>query len=240
MSLHEKTGQLGGNLLLAAIPPGRARMLKIVDFFKDEIRRLGAEVTLNAQVSLDTIRSQHPDVVLLATGAEPLMPDLPGIESPHVRLASDVLKGKVDTGRHVVVLGGGLVGLETADYLREQGKAIIVIEKLPNVGADTRVEGIFQKFLMMRLTRTSEPVLILTGTEVIKIGPNHVTVRTQAGEKTLPGIDSVVVATGFRSVIPIDLDALTQECEVHVIGDAVQPQTLFEAIHSAARIAYTI
>ena len=240
VSLYEQTAQLGGNLLLAAIPPGRARMLRIIDFFKNEIGRLGVDVILNAQVSPEMIKKQKPDAVFLATGAEPILPDIPGIEGSNVHLATEVLKGEADVGKYVVVLGGGLVGLETADHLREQGKAVIIVEKLPEVGTDPRVEAIFQKFLLTRLTRTDEPVLIMTSTEVKEIGPDHVKVRNVAGEKILPGIDSVVVATGFRSCIPIELDALTPECEVHVVGDAAKPQTLFEAIHSAAQIAYAI
>ena len=240
VSLYEQTDRLGGNLLLAAIPPGRARMLRIIDFLKNEIGELGVDVILNAQVSPQMIKERKPHVVLLATGAEPMLPDIPGIGGPNVHLATKVLRGEADVGKYVVVLGGGLVGLETADHLREQGKAVIIVEKLPEVGTDPMVEAIFQKFLVGRLTKTGEPVLIMTSTEVEEIGPDHVKVRDVAGEKVLPGIDSVVVATGFRSCIPIELDALTPECEVHVIGDAAKPQTLFEAIHSAAQIAYTI
>jgi len=240
VSLYEQTAQLGGNLLLAGIPPRRERMLRIIDFFKNEIGRLGVDVILNAQVSPEMIKKQKPEAVFLATGAEPILPDIPGIEGPNVHLATEVLKGEVDVGKYVVVLGGGLVGLETADYLRAQGRAVIIVEKLPEVGTDAKVEAIFQKFLLTRLTRTDEPVLIMTSTEVKEIGPDHVKVRNVAGEKILPGIDSVVVATGFKGYIPIEPDDLGPECEVHVIGDAVKPQTLFEAIHSAAQIAYTI
>ena len=240
VSLYEKTGQLGGNLLLAAIPPGRTRMLRIIDFLKNEIGELEVDVILNAEVSAEMIKEQEPNVVLLATGAEPVLPDIPGIDGPNVHLATKVLKGKADVGKYIVVLGGGLVGLETADHLREQGKAVIIVEKLPGVGTDPMVEGIFQKFLTGRLTKTDEPVLILTSTEVEEIGTDHVKVRNAAGEKILPNIDSVVVATGFKSCIPIELDALTPDCEAHMIGDAAKPQTLFEAIHSAAQIAYTI
>jgi len=235
--LYEKTDQLGGNLLLASVPPGRTRMMRIIDFFKDEIDRLAVEVTLNTEISLEMIHRQEPDVVFIATGAEPILPDIPGIDGPNVHLATEVLKGEIDVGRYIVVLGGGLVGLETADTLREQGKAVIIVEQRPSVGTDTKVEAIFQKFLLTRLTRTDASVLIMTGTEVKEIGIGHVKVTNAAGEKMLPGIDSVVVATGYKSSVPIDLDALTQ-CDVRVIGDAVQPQTLFEAIHSAARIAY--
>jgi pyruvate/2-oxoglutarate dehydrogenase complex dihydrolipoamide dehydrogenase (E3) component len=186
------------------------------------------------------IKELKPHVVLLATGAEPILPDIPGIDGSNVHLATRVLRGKADVGKYVVVLGGGLVGLETADYLREQGKAVIIVEKLSQVGTDPKVEAVFQKFLLGRLNKTDVPVLILTSTEVKHIGPDYVKIEGASGEKNLPGIDSVVVATGFKPCIPIEPDELGPGCEVHVIGDAAKPQTLFEAIHSAAHIAYTI
>jgi len=240
VSLYEQTGQLGGNLLLAGVPPRRTRMLQAIDFLKNEIGILGVDVILNAQVSHQMIKEQNPDVVFLATGAKPVLPDIPGIDGPNVHLATKILSGEADVGKYVVVLGGGLVGLETADYLRERGKAVIVVEKLPEIGNDPKVEAIFQKFLMGRLTKTDEPILIMTSTEVKHIGPDHVKIKNASGEKILPGIDSVVVATGFKAYTPIEPDDLAPDCEVHVIGDAVKPQTLFEAVHSAAQIAFTI
>jgi len=240
VSLIESSGQLGGNLLLAAIPPGRSRMLRIIDFFKDELARLGVDVTLNTPISPEMIRKQSPEVIFVATGAQPLVPDIPGIGGTNVHLATEVLKGESDVGKYVVVLGGGLVGLETADTLRERGKAVIIVEQRPQVGAGAQVEANFQKFLLRRLARTDQPVLIMTSTEVKEIGPDHVTVKSAAGEKTLPGIDSVVIAAGFKSSIPVSLNAMPPGCDVHVIGDADQPRTLFEAIHSAAQIAYAM
>ena len=240
VSLYEQTGQLGGNLLLAGVPPRRTRMLQVIDFLKNEIGMLGVDIILNAQVSPQMIKEQNPDVVLLATGAKSVLPDIPGIDGPNVHPATKILSGDADVGKYVVVLGGGLVGLETADYLREQGKAVIVVEKLPEVGADPKVEAIFQKFLVGRLTKTDEPILIMTSTEVEHIGPDHVRVKNASGEKILPGIDSVVVATGFKAYTPIKPDDLGPHCQVHIIGDAVKPQTLFEAIHSAAHIAYAL
>jgi 2,4-dienoyl-CoA reductase-like NADH-dependent reductase (Old Yellow Enzyme family) len=240
VSLYERTADLGGNLLLAGVPPRRARMLKIIDFFKNEIEVLGVKVFLNAQASPQMIQKRKPDVVLLATGAKPMLPDIPGIDGPNVYLATKVLRGEADIGKCVVVVGGGLVGLETADYLRGQGKAVIIVEKLPEVGTDPKVEAIFQKSLMGRLTKTDESILIITSTEVKNIGPDHVTIKNASGEKILPDIDSVVIATGFKAYTPIKKDDLGPDCEVHVIGDAIKPQTLFEAIHSAAEIAYKL
>ena len=240
VTVYERTGELGGNLLLASIPPKRGRLLEIVKFLRNEIDRLGVEVILESQPSLEEIRGLKSDVVLLATGSDQLLPDIPGINGPNVYLATQVLRGRLDVGKYVVVIGGGLVGLETADYLREQGKGVTIIERLPEVGTDAQVEAIFRRYLLARLTRTDESVLIMTSTEVKEIGTAYVKIKNASGEKMLPGIDSIVVAAGFTSYIPIEPNELSPECEVHVIGDATKPQTLFEAIHSAAQVAYSI
>jgi 2-enoate reductase len=128
--------------------------------------RLGVKVILGTQPTAEEIRGTRPDFVLLATGSEPILPDIPGLDGPNVHLAERVLRGQADVGKNVVVIGGGLVGLETADYLREQGKAVTIIDKLPQIASDPRVEAIFKRYLLGRLTSTSEQVLVLKSTEV--------------------------------------------------------------------------
>lgn len=238
VSLFERSEHLGGNLLIASVPPHRSRLLKIIDFFRKELTRHGVSILMNSQITPNAIRKEKPDVVFLATGSKPILPDLPGIHKPHVHPAAQVLNGEATLGKYVVVLGGGLVGLETADYLRAKGCAVIILEKRPAVGNDPNVEAIFQKFLIGRLTRTDASVLILTSTEATEIGPDYVKASGPAGERILPGIESVVVAAGFEPHVPIGMDAIPADCQVHLIGDAMKPQTLFEAIHSASRIAY--
>ncbi|MFH1241722.1 MAG: FAD-dependent oxidoreductase [Pseudomonadota bacterium] len=240
VTLYERTQELGGNLRLASIPPKRGRLLRIIAFLEREIVRLGVKVILGTQPTLEEIRGTKPDVVLLATGSEPILPDIPGLDGPNVHLAERVLRGQADVGKSVVVIGGGLVGLETADYLREQGKAVTIIDKLPQIASDPRVEAIFKRYLLDRLTSTSEQVLVLTSTEVKEVGQGYVRIENALGERIIRGIDSVVIAAGFKGCVPIAPKELGPECEVHVIGDAVKPQTLFEAIHSAAQIAYSV
>jgi pyruvate/2-oxoglutarate dehydrogenase complex dihydrolipoamide dehydrogenase (E3) component len=202
--------------------------------------RLGVKVILGTQPTAEEIRGTRPDFVLLATGSEPILTDIPGLDGPNVHLAERVLRGQADVGKNVVVIGGGLVGLETADYLREQGKAVTIIDKLPQIASDPRVEAIFKRYLLGRLTSTSEQVLVLTSTEVKEVGQGYVRIENALGERIIRGIDSVVIAAGFKGCVPIAPKELGPECEVHVIGDAVKPQTLFEAIHSAAQVAYSI
>ncbi len=240
VTLYEKSHALGGNVLLASIPPKRERLKTIIEFLETELRRLGVEIFLNVEVTGEVIKQRKADVVLFAAGSEPVVPNIPGIELPNVYFARDVLTGQADLGKVVVVIGGGLVGLETADYLREKGKAVTIVEQLPFVGAIPLVEVNFRKHLLNRLTKTDEKILIMTSTEVKEIGRNHVKVVNNSVEKLLPGVDSVVIAVGLKPFIPIEPGQLRPEHEVHVIGDSIKPQTIFEAIHSAAEVAYAL
>jgi 2,4-dienoyl-CoA reductase-like NADH-dependent reductase (Old Yellow Enzyme family)/thioredoxin reductase len=240
VTLYERTGTLGGNLLLASVPPKRERLGQAVRFLEKELERLAVDIHLNTEVTLEQARSFRADVIFVATGTRAAMPDIPGIKGPNVHAATDVLRGEADVGRYVVVIGGGLVGLETADYLRERGKAVTIIEKLPEVAADPNVEPLFKRYLLSRLGKTGETVLILTGADVLEIGPDFVRIDLKGAEKRLPGVDAVVVAAGFTPAVPFDSKELGDTCEVHVVGDAVNPRTLFEAVHSAAEIAFSI
>jgi 2,4-dienoyl-CoA reductase-like NADH-dependent reductase (Old Yellow Enzyme family)/thioredoxin reductase len=240
VSLYEQSDELGGNLLLASLPPRRGRLRSIIEFLKAELERLGVKIFTKVQATTELIKQLKADVVLIATGSEPLLPDIPGKELPNVFFANEVLRGKIDVGKYVVVVGGGLVGLETADYLREQGKAVTIVEQLPSIGTDPLVETNFRRYLLSRLTRTDETVLVMTSTKVTEIGHDYVKVMCNSIEKLLPGVDSVVIAVGSKPFIPINPTQLRPECEVHIIGDAIKPQTLFEAVHSAAEVAYSI
>jgi len=240
VSLYERSGTLGGNLLLASVPPKRERLKSIVRFLEGELERMEVRIHRNTEVTLKQAKDLGADVIFLATGTQAALPSIPGIQGPNVHLATDVLLGKARAGRYVVVIGGGLVGLETADYLRDKGKAVTIVEKLPDVAMDPRVEPIFKRYLLGRLQQTDQSILVMTGAEVLEIGLDHVRVNHKGTEKTLPGVDSVVVAAGFTPWIPFAAQALGGLCEVHVVGDAMGPATLFEAVHSAAEKAFSI
>jgi NADPH-dependent 2,4-dienoyl-CoA reductase/sulfur reductase-like enzyme len=240
VTLYEISDALGGNVLLASIPPKRERLKKIIEFLETELRRLGVEIFLNVEVTVEMMKQRKADVLLFATGSEPVVPNIPGLELPNVYFARDVLTGRADLGKVVVVIGGGLVGLETADYLREKGKAVTIIEQLPSIGEVPLVEVNFRKHLLNRLTKSDEKILIMTSTEVKEIGRHYVKVVNNSVEKLLPGIESVVIAVGLKPFIPFEPEQLTPEHEVHVIGDSIKPQTIFEAIHSAAEVAYSL
>jgi 2,4-dienoyl-CoA reductase (NADPH2) len=121
VTLYESSHRLGGQLHLAAAPPGRQEFAQFARDLAAQMRVLKIPVVLNTVVDKTVIEAMAPDVVLLATGARPLLPPIPGLELPHVVDAWDVLENKVDTGRRVAIIGGGAVGVETALFLAEKG-----------------------------------------------------------------------------------------------------------------------
>jgi 2,4-dienoyl-CoA reductase (NADPH2) len=121
VTLYESSHRLGGQLHLASAPPGRQEFSQFARDLETQMSVLKIPVVLNTVVDEKVIAAMAPDVVLLATGARPLLPPIPGLELPLVVDAWDVLENKVDTGRRVAIIGGGAVGIETALFLAEKG-----------------------------------------------------------------------------------------------------------------------
>jgi len=121
VTLYESADRLGGQLHLAAAPPGREEFAQFAQDLDVQIKVLGIPVVLNTVVDKAVIVAAKPDCVLLATGARPLLPPIPGLDLPIVADAWEVLENRKETGRRVVVIGGGAVGVETALFLAEKG-----------------------------------------------------------------------------------------------------------------------
>ena len=121
VTLYESTNRLGGQLHLAASPPGRQEFAQFAQDLEHQIKVLGIPVVLNTVVDKAVIAAAKPDCVLLATGAKPLLPPIPGLDLSIVADAWEVLENRKETGRRVVVIGGGAVGVETALFLAEKG-----------------------------------------------------------------------------------------------------------------------
>jgi len=116
--LYEKAEKLGGQLPLAAVPPGRGEFLTFLSYLENQMKNLNVAVRTRIEVALEHVELEKPDAIIVATGAEPLVPEIKGVERPNVVMAWDVLSGKVDTGKEVVVIGGGAVGMPSTKSLR--------------------------------------------------------------------------------------------------------------------------
>lgn len=220
--LAEKSQQLGGKLQAASIPPGKEDLENWRLYLVDRINKLGVRVYLSESDYGQLMKSIDPDLVVMATGSVPTVPKIPGIEREIVTMAEDVLLRRKEVGDRVVVLGGGMVGIETALFLADAGKKVVVVEVSDDVLTDMGAGS--KKVLLQRAGEAG--VRILVGAQVSEVGPREVHVDNACGSQTI-GADSVVLAVGYKHV---QVAALGDQCScpVVVIGDARSPGTLLD------------
>jgi 2-enoate reductase len=178
----------------------------------------------------------QPDVLLLATGAKPIIPSIPGITSNKVITAVDLLAGKYKAGKRTVIIGGGLVGCETALHIAELSKELTVVEMLDNL-----MEDEFHAIRMSMVRRLSEAkIKILTGTRVLEITKEGVIVDSKSTGRNTMTADTVVIAVGMKSNIELQNALGDQISDVRVIGDCVEPRRVVNAIWEGFRTARLI
>jgi pyruvate/2-oxoglutarate dehydrogenase complex dihydrolipoamide dehydrogenase (E3) component len=195
--LFEKEATVGGNLIAAASMELKADMEDYLDYITQQVMMSGADIRLNTAATADIIRELAPDALVIAAGAVPFMPDVPGIELPHVHWAADADMGKCAVGGKIVLIGGGALGIESAVTQSARGKQVTVLELLPQLGAgaDTTV-------LLPMLEEKG--AAILTGRKLTAIYPDAVECLVLAtGETERHACDTVLVsavlsAQGYR------------------------------------------
>jgi NADPH-dependent 2,4-dienoyl-CoA reductase/sulfur reductase-like enzyme len=233
--LCEQEPRLGGMLNVAAVPPGKDKLRWIAEYFCHELSRLGVELVLGESLDGEKVRALKPDVVIVATGSRPDLPDIPGVDGPNVLLAQELLARRISfTGRRFAVIGGGMLGLETAEYLAEQGNQVTVLKRYETIGRN--IEPLYRDYLLRRLKEHG--VEIVSRVEVNAIKEEGVLVRDREGEERILSADRAVLARGAASA-----DELVQEIEELdpiIIGDAAQPRKIIDAIAEGFRTGQSI
>jgi len=234
--VYEKENEIGGLIRLASLPPHKESLQELIIYRKKMLEYLNIKVEFGQEVTLDMIKKVNPTVLILATGSDSLMPPIPGIKGSGVYTADEVYSGKVDVGARVAVIGGGLIGCETAEYLASQGKEVVVFE----LGDDVAKElGKSRRYFMLkRMGEFGVDIRLLT--KVTKIELPTVSISTQGFGQVLKGFDSVVVAVGR---VPVDglvqqvQQAKLENTKVFVVGDVNKPGLAMDAIYQGARAA---
>jgi len=245
VTLFEKEHKLGGQVNLASIPPYMQEMSQLVKYLSCQVEKAGVNVWLGREVTPELVEEMKPDVVIVATGAVPLVPDdIPGLDKERVVTAWDILAGKAaTTARNVVILGGGLVGCETADFLAETGDnpvvgrtAVTIVEMLEGVALDMASEA--RHLLMQRLR--DKGVKILTSAKVKEILDDGVLFIRSGQEESIHNVDTIVLALGARAVDHLSEKIRDKVAEVYVIGDAKEPRKVLEATAEGAEVGREI
>ena len=235
VALYEQEPRLGGMVNVAAIPPGKGKLNWITEFFAHELPRLGVEVCLGESLDAEKVRALNPDVVILATGSEPAIPEIPLTDGSNVLVAQELLASQMRcTGQRFAMVGGGMLGLETAEYLAAQGNAVTVLKRYETIGRG--IEPLYRDYLLRELKKHG--VEIVTCVEVEAIHADGVLVRDDAaGQRVVPA-DRVVLARGAKP--SGELASAIQDLEPIVVGDAVQPRKIIDAIEEGYLAAMVI
>jgi 2,4-dienoyl-CoA reductase (NADPH2) len=262
--LYEKNEKLGGQIPLAAVPPGRREFLTFVSYLEKQMEKLKVTVHTRLEASPVHVEMEKPDAVIVATGAEPWVPEIKGMDRPSVVLAWDVLSGRVDTGKEVVIVGGGAVGLETALFLARKGtidaetlyflmfnraedfetlnsllyrglKKVMVVEMLKKLGQDI---GISTRWTIIQdIFRLG--VRTMTNTRATEVTDKGLVVERE-GNETFLSADTVVMAAGAKSVNALYEKIKDRVPEVYLIGDARTPRKALEAVAEGFEAGRTI
>lgn len=224
--LYEKTAKLGGQYYTAAIPPGKGEIYQFLIWQMNRMNKLGVKVHLNQPLTEEIVAEEKPDAIIIATGGKPIMPDIPGIDKPIVTNAHDVLEEKVATGPKVVIVGGGLIGSETANYLVHHGRAVTIVEQRHDIALDE--EDSVRYFLLKDLKE--HDVNVHVNSKVVEITDDGVVIEKNGEKITLSGFDKVVMAVGVKPDNQLAEILKGKAPEVIVVGDAKEARKALEAI----------
>lgn len=232
--LYEKERNLGGQLNIASIPPGKEDLKRFKEFLLREVKELPIKV-IHRKIDAQAVKKLSPDLLVVAVGGEPRKLEGPGFNSDKAITAWEVLSGKESAGKRVVIIGGGQVGLETAHFLLEEGKEVTILEMLKRVGQDMSPRA--RKMILEKLIQGGAE--ILTESKVLSVEKDDV-VFDRAGVVDRVRADSIVLAVG-TAPREIEIQGLGRSrIPVRRIGDASVPRKLFDAIHEGYKVGVEI
>ena len=235
VTLFEKSPSLGGQLLIAKRYPNDETIIKAISWLSREIKKEGVEVKLNTEATLETIEKERPDVVIVATGALPVSRF--EYKGPDLLNAWDVLAGQ-ETGKRVIVVGGGMIGMETGSYLYRKGCTVTVItsrESMDKLAIDLEP---FTQALLLDWLATTQMTIILSS-RVTEMSKGQVQYEKDGERQSWEG-DTMVIAGGSRAEDGL-LKALEGKVpELFAIGDCVEPRRAKDAIHEGFMTALKI
>ena len=233
--LCEKSSQLGGVLICEEKVPFKKHLADYIARQAMLVSRAPVDVRLNTEVTPEYTRSLNPDVIIAALGARPAKPSIPGIDGKNVLAAEDAYSDPEKVGTRVVILGGGLVGIELGIYLGQIGRDVTIIEIQEQLTVNPR--SLHTVALTVQMEQFG--VNVLLSTKAVKITDSAVITSGPDGDQEIAA-ETVIYATGQEPLV--DEAIALHDCanEFYQIGDCVAPQTIMNATHTAFVTAYDI
>ncbi len=235
--LFEKDNSLGGLLNLAALAPHKEPVSELRSYLAKQVTKAGVDVRLGTEATAEFIIQSKPDAVVIANGAIPSIPQIRGIDRPNVFTAVDILAGKTQAGKNVVIIGGGMVGCETGCFLAVKGHAVTIVEMLENMASDMEVAAVRQRLLDVLAENGARQ---LTSVKCEEITESGLTITTkERGQESIQA-NTIVIAVGFNPRPELFRSLRGMVPELYRIGNSSQPARILEAIDSGLRIGHAI
>ncbi|MFA9376560.1 MAG: acetoacetate decarboxylase family protein [Lachnotalea sp.] len=235
VTLIDCQSELGGTINLAKVPPLKERMQWIADYYKAEFERLGVEVKLNTKATADLIMSYHPDAVILATGSTSIIPEkIPGVHGNNVYTVESILTSESQLkGKKVAVIGAGLTGLETAEYLCGQDNQVTIVDMLNEVAPNTNHTNVADVCGRLK----TYGVNYLLGHSLKKIQSDGVLLeKIENQEEVNVAVDAIVLSLGFKPDQSLVSELEAKGVEVKVIGSAIKDGSIAPAVRTGYEV----
>jgi len=238
VTLYEKR-KLGGAMIEASIPEFKRDIRQLINYFANQMEKLEIKL-INKEIAINDIKkSNFFDVAIVAVGAIMRRLDVPGINKSIVTDYKEVLYGKIDIGRKVIVVGGGYIGTEVALFLAEQGKEVVITTRQDELMYG--MSGTTQKVYEERFAHAKNKVIVHTGKRLEAIRDNGAVFSGKFGAQEEVTADKVVLCSGLMPQLDF-ADQLKNKTklEVYPIGDCVSPRSIFDAIHDGFLTAWKL
>lgn len=238
VTLLEKNQVLGGNFRIAAYPTGKGQLTEAVRSMIVRCENAGVDIRTGVEADEAVLRSLSPDAIILATGSNPLILRIPGLSECGFMTAQELLDGKRVCGKKALVVGGGMVGCEAAEFLTERGHEVSVIEMKDVIAADVTPESRRYMFEAFR----EHNVGLYPGAKVGQFYTDGVDYTLADGTPdSLQGFDSIVLAMGSRANAALKETAEAVCTQVLVIGEAAKAPgnavtATTDALHAALQV----
>jgi len=241
--VFEKRELLGGEMVSASIPDFKWDIKRLLTYYEVEVEKAGLDVRLGVEVTLDTLKEEGADAVILATGGRAIMPDVPGISDERVVTAIDALVRweELDIGERVVVLGAGLVGYEMAWHAAEQGRDVSMVSRRAEDEVANLEEHGTNLALLIKGTRDAG-VRVVSGHDLKAVDDSVALLQDGKGREKEIAFDHLIVSRGYtpRQELKSAIDDAQLGCEVLMVGDCVEVRNFFDAINEGAHVVRTV
>ncbi|MGZ9583106.1 oxidoreductase [Paenibacillus marinisediminis] len=237
VTLFEKTGGLGGQLVLAGASPHKRAFKDAAFSLGFRAYKSGIDIQMFTSANADNIKALNPDEIVIATGSEPISLEIPGIRDSNVYKARDVLYGDAFVKEQgVVIIGGGTVGIETAEVMAASGKKVVIIEITNEIGKGI---GFHTKPYVMKSLRDAD-VDIYTEAKCIALEKGRLVIEHDGYTEIVPGIEAAILAVGSKSDDSLVEMVKATHIPYHIIGDAHQTGDALAAIWAGADLGRMI